>query len=46
MGEKDVAVDLLKRVIELDPVYLVRIKKDLDFKTLQNHPGYKSLMVS
>ncbi len=46
MGEKDVAVDLLKRVIELDPVYLTRIKKDLDFKTLQNHPGYKSLMVS
>lgn len=46
MGEKDVAVDLLKRAAELDPAYLVRMKKDLDFKALQNHPGYKSLMVS
>ncbi len=46
MGEKDVAVDLLKRVVQLDPVYLVRLRKDMDFKTLQNHPGYKSLMVS
>lgn len=46
MGEKDVAVDLLKRVVELDPVYLVRLKKDLDFKSLQNHPGYKSLLAS
>ncbi|MBP7176449.1 MAG: tetratricopeptide repeat protein [Thermoclostridium sp.] len=46
MGEKDVAVDLLKRVAALDPVYLVRMQKDLDFKTLQNHPGYKNLLVS
>jgi tetratricopeptide (TPR) repeat protein len=46
MGEKDVAVDLLKRVVDLDPVYLVRLKKDMDFKTLQNHPGYKALLVS
>jgi tetratricopeptide (TPR) repeat protein len=46
MGEKDVAVDLLKRVAELEPVYLVRMKKDLDFKVLQNHPGFKSLMAS
>lgn len=46
MGEKDVAVDLLKRVLEMDPVYLKRLRKDLDFKTLQNHPGYQSLLIS
>ena len=46
MGEKDIAVDLLKKVLELDPVYLGRIRKDLDFKTLYRHPGYQSMMVS
>jgi tetratricopeptide (TPR) repeat protein len=46
MGEKDVAVDLLKRVVELDPVYIVRVKNDLDFKVLRNHPGYKALLAS
>jgi tetratricopeptide (TPR) repeat protein len=46
MGEKDVAVDLLKRVLELDPIYLKRLSRDLDFKALKNHPGFQSLMVS
>lgn len=46
MGEKDLAVELLNRVVTLDPVYYVRLKKDLDFKVLQNHPGFQSLLVS
>lgn len=46
MGEKDVAVDLLKRVLELDPVYLGRMKTDMGFQSLHNHPGYQSLLVS
>lgn len=46
MGEKDVAVELLKKVTELEPSFLTRIKKDTDFKTLYHHEGYKSLMVS
>lgn len=46
MGEKDIAVDLLKKLLELDPVYLRRLRDDIDFKSLANHPGYQSLMVS
>lgn len=46
MGEKDIAVDLLKKVTELDSNYLERIREDADFKTLYNHSGYKALMVS
>lgn len=46
MGEKDAAVELLKKAAELDPSYLARIRKDADFKTLYRHEGYKSLLVS
>jgi hypothetical protein len=46
MGEKDIAVDLLKQVLELDPSFIARIKEDLDFKTLYRHPGYRSLVAS
>lgn len=46
MGEKDLAVDLLKKVLENDPSYRSRIKNDTDFKTLYRHEGYISLMVS
>lgn len=46
MGEKDVAIDLLKKVLELDPAYLIRLRADLDFKALCSHPGYQKLMVS
>lgn len=46
MGEKEVAVELLKKVLSMDPAYLTQLRKDLDFKALQNHPGYRSLLVS
>lgn len=46
MGEKDIAVDLLKKVLEFDPSFAARIKEDLDFKTLYRHPGYRSLVAS
>jgi len=46
MGEKDLAIDLLKKVLESDPSYKLRIKKDTEFKMLYKHDGYKSLMVS
>jgi len=46
MGEKDIAVDLLKKVLELDSSFAARIKDDQDFKTLYRHPGYRSLVAS
>lgn len=46
MGEKDIAVDLLKKVLELDSSFVTRIKEDHDFKTLYRHPGYRSLIAS
>jgi tetratricopeptide (TPR) repeat protein len=46
MGEKDIAVGLLKQLLELDPSFIARIKEDLDFKTLYRHPGYRSLVAS
>lgn len=46
MGEKDIAVDLLRKAVELDPLYLSRLKKDIEFAALKNHPGYQALMVS
>lgn len=46
MGEDDLAVDLLKKVLESDTSYLARMKRDPDFKILYKHDGYKSLMVS
>lgn len=46
MGEKDIAIDLLKKVLELDPTFAARIKEEPDFKTLYRHPGYRSLIAS
>lgn len=46
MGEKDVAVDLLKKVMDLEPSYMAKIKNDIDFRTLYHHSGYQSLLVS
>jgi len=46
MGETDLAVDLLRKVLESDPSYRLRIKNDIEFKMLYKHYGYKSLMVS
>lgn len=46
MGEKDLAVDMLKKVIERDPSYKSRIMNDTGFKTLSRHDGYRALMAS
>ncbi|HZK28394.1 MAG TPA: tetratricopeptide repeat protein [Thermoclostridium sp.] len=46
MGEKDIAVELLQRVLECDPTYLTEIKKEPEFKILYRHKGFQSLMVS
>lgn len=46
MGEKDLAVDLLKKVLETDPSYKSRIIIDNSFKVLKSHEGYKSLTAS
>ncbi len=46
MNEKDIAVALLQKVVELDSKYIIRIRNDHDFKMLYRHPGYQSLLVS
>ncbi|NLM10449.1 MAG: tetratricopeptide repeat protein [Clostridiaceae bacterium] len=46
MGEKDLAVDLLRKVLESDPSYKSKITRDTSFKTLCKHEGYKSLIAS
>ncbi|MDD4297890.1 MAG: tetratricopeptide repeat protein, partial [Ruminiclostridium sp.] len=46
MGETDIAVDLLKKALELDSSYIIKLKKDIDFKILYNHSEYQSLLSS
>ena len=46
MGEKDIAVELLQKVLEGDHAYLMKIRKEPDFKILYKHQGFQSLMVS
>lgn len=46
MGEKDLAVELLRKVMETDPSYKSRIKNDINFKILDRHEGYRSLIAS
>lgn len=46
MGEKDIAVELLQKVLECDHAYLMKIRKEPDFKILYKHQGFQSLMVS
>lgn len=46
MGDKDLAVELLQKVLENAPAYLIKIKKDPDLKTLYKHDGFRSMLVS